>query len=180
MQEHEGVLKGFLHGLSGRRLKIKAADQAYTDTETIFAPLLAGLPSPEQNFMLYKALIAGLWAQTGSVLFEQVCAKLSLLTDKPDVHCSCSTAWRPCAWKRLSQERCQELHRQQRYPRSGWRSSAICLGGAQGEVSGADCTASDVLAMVAVFPERLNPFAPFVYQGVLKLAKPKPASQRSE
>ena len=64
-EEQVGVLGHFAHGLSGRKLKLAESDTTYTDTETIFLPpLLARLPSPEQNFLLYKALVAMLWAQT--------------------------------------------------------------------------------------------------------------------
>jgi nitric oxide reductase NorD protein len=64
-EEQVGVLAHFAHGLSGRKLKLAEADTPYTDTETIYLPpLLAHLPTPEQNFLLYKALVALLWAQT--------------------------------------------------------------------------------------------------------------------
>ena len=64
-EEHVGVLTHFAHGLSGRKLKLAEADIPYTDTETIYLPpLLASLPTPHQNFLLYKALVALLWAQT--------------------------------------------------------------------------------------------------------------------
>jgi len=64
LDQHKGVLLGFLHGLSGRRLKIESADQTYTNGETLFVPpLLALLATPQQNFQLYKLIIAGLWAQ---------------------------------------------------------------------------------------------------------------------
>ena len=64
-EEHVGVLTHFAHGLSGRKLKLAEADIPYTDTETIYLPpLLARLPTPQQNFLLYKALVALLWAQT--------------------------------------------------------------------------------------------------------------------
>ena len=64
-EEQVGVLAHFAHGLSGRKLKLAEAEITYTDTETIYLPpLLARLPTPEQNFLLYKALVALLWAQT--------------------------------------------------------------------------------------------------------------------
>ena len=64
-EEHVVVLTHFAHGLSGRKLKLAEADIPYTDTETIYLPpLLARLPTPQQNFLLYKALVALLWAQT--------------------------------------------------------------------------------------------------------------------
>ncbi len=63
--EQVGVLAHFAHGLSGRKLKLAEADTTYTDTETIYLPpLLARLPTPQENFLLYKAFVALLWAQT--------------------------------------------------------------------------------------------------------------------
>jgi len=62
------VLDAFVTGLSGRRLRLEtvaeASHLAYTDTETLFLPpLLARFESREDNFRLYKSLIAHLWAQ---------------------------------------------------------------------------------------------------------------------
>ncbi|MEA3413415.1 MAG: hypothetical protein U9R74_18045 [Pseudomonadota bacterium] len=60
-----GVLENFVHGLSGRRLKIEATDRAGTDTETLFLPgLLSLMPRREDNFRLYKSIAVHLWAQT--------------------------------------------------------------------------------------------------------------------
>jgi nitric oxide reductase NorD protein len=65
LDEQVVILAHFAHGLSGRKLKLAQADITYTDTETIYLPaLLARLPSPEENFLLYKATVAMLWAQT--------------------------------------------------------------------------------------------------------------------
>lgn len=63
------VLEAFTTGLAGRRLRLEAgADSersAYTDTETLFLPpMLARFDNREDNFRLYKLLIAHLWAQT--------------------------------------------------------------------------------------------------------------------
>lgn len=63
-EEQAGVLAHFAHGLAGRPLKLAEAEQAWTDTETIFLPpLVARLPSPRENFTLYKAMVAYHWAQ---------------------------------------------------------------------------------------------------------------------
>ncbi len=64
LEQKRGVLHGFLQGLSGRPLKLEEAEQAYTDTETLFLPpLLARLPGEAENFILYKATMVLLWAQ---------------------------------------------------------------------------------------------------------------------
>ncbi|MBA1332193.1 nitric oxide reductase activation protein, partial [Candidatus Endoriftia persephone str. Guaymas] len=63
--EQVGVLLPFVQGLSGRKLKLEQADFAYTDSETIYLPaVMAHLPNPRDNFQLYKATVARLWAQT--------------------------------------------------------------------------------------------------------------------
>jgi len=63
-EEEASVLLPFLHGLSGRKLKIAEADKAYTDTETVFLPsIVAQLAESKENFLIYKASVAYLWAQ---------------------------------------------------------------------------------------------------------------------
>ena len=58
------VLELFLRGLSGRRLRVEAGTQAYTDTDTLYLPAVcANFPTPEQNFLAYKGLATHLWAQ---------------------------------------------------------------------------------------------------------------------
>ena len=64
LEEEVKILLPFLHGLSGRKLKIAEADNAYTDTETIFLPpIVAQLEDSKENFLIYKASVAHLWAQ---------------------------------------------------------------------------------------------------------------------
>lgn len=59
------ILFTFVRGLSGRRLRLEQADQAYTDTETLYLPaVVAELETAEDNFQLCKATVAMLWAQT--------------------------------------------------------------------------------------------------------------------
>lgn len=67
LAEQEHVLEIFLQGLSGRPLKLKEAEGAlaYTDSETLFLPaVVARFPEPRDNFLLFKATVAHLWAQT--------------------------------------------------------------------------------------------------------------------
>jgi nitric oxide reductase NorD protein len=60
-----GVLELFVRGLSGRPLKLESGDDLYTDTSTLYLPArVARLPEREQNFHLYKAMVAHQWAQT--------------------------------------------------------------------------------------------------------------------
>jgi nitric oxide reductase NorD protein len=60
-----GVLQLFVQGLSGRHLKLKStSDEAYTDTTTLYLPQrLAVFAERRDNFRLYKAMAAHLWAQ---------------------------------------------------------------------------------------------------------------------
>ena len=59
------ILGNFVCGLSGRRLRIEEGDAAWTDGERIMLPpLIAALPSLDDNFQLAKATVALLWAQT--------------------------------------------------------------------------------------------------------------------
>ncbi len=60
-----GVLELFVRGLSGRTLKLEGGKETYTDTTTLFLPQrLARFVERERNFVLYKAMLAHLWAQT--------------------------------------------------------------------------------------------------------------------
>ncbi|MCW8888575.1 MAG: nitric oxide reductase activation protein, partial [Gammaproteobacteria bacterium] len=67
LDEHERVLHHFLHGLSGRPLKLERLEPGalpYTDSETIFVPtVLSIMESPQDNFQLYKATLVYLWSQ---------------------------------------------------------------------------------------------------------------------
>lgn len=66
LDEEISILLPFAQGLSGRKLKIAeaAGNQAYTDTETIYLPAITALlQESKDNFLIYKASIAFLWAQ---------------------------------------------------------------------------------------------------------------------
>lgn len=59
------VLTPFVQGLEGRRLKIERDDVAWTDGEVLYLPeIMARLDNRADNFQLYKAHVAQLWAQT--------------------------------------------------------------------------------------------------------------------
>ncbi len=58
------VLERFVTGLSGRNLRLAVAEQSYTDTETLYLPASVHCyAAPADNFLLYKATAAYLWAQ---------------------------------------------------------------------------------------------------------------------
>jgi len=65
------VLLPFLHGLSGRKLKLEEGEGIYTDTEVIFLPPVLGrFPDPKDNSRLYKVFVAHHWAQTRYGTFQ--------------------------------------------------------------------------------------------------------------
>lgn len=60
----KAVLEAFVHGLSGRPLKLAAGDDVYTDGEALYLPRrIAQFPDRDSNFRLYKAMCAHLCAQ---------------------------------------------------------------------------------------------------------------------
>ena len=64
LEEVQGVLENFLHGLAGRPLRVEADEEAWTDTETIRLPRILGrFAARRDNFALYKAMAVLLWAQ---------------------------------------------------------------------------------------------------------------------
>ncbi|MEO8442863.1 MAG: nitric oxide reductase activation protein [Betaproteobacteria bacterium] len=77
------VLSLFVCGLAGRLLKLDTGAETYTDTETIHLParIFTG-GSREQNFLLYKALVTHLWAQTRYGTFNvDLTGKLATFAD---------------------------------------------------------------------------------------------------
>jgi nitric oxide reductase NorD protein len=64
-EEVSGIMLNFVHGLSGRRLKLEQGEAAYTDSETLFLPaVIARMQTAKDNFTLCKAMVAMMWAQT--------------------------------------------------------------------------------------------------------------------
>jgi nitric oxide reductase NorD protein len=99
LAEQEGVLHGLLQGLAGRRLRLAEGEGAYTDSETLFLPrVMARCAAVGDNFLLYKAGIAMLWAQ---IRF----GTLRLLVQKPFTETApdplaegeavCGSGWQP-------------------------------------------------------------------------------------
>ena len=64
-EEAVPILLPFVQGLEGRRLKIERGEVAWTDGEVIYLPeIVARLDNRAENFQLFKATVAHLWAQT--------------------------------------------------------------------------------------------------------------------
>ena len=84
LDEEISVLLPFVQGLSGRKLKIAESEnnQAYTDTETIFLPAITALlEESKDNFLIYKATVAFLWAQIQFGTFRLPFAEILDCTD---------------------------------------------------------------------------------------------------
>lgn len=65
LDEVSMIMLTFVCGLSGRKLKLEEGEVSHTDSETLFLPaVIAQMPRREDNFTLYKATVAFLWAQT--------------------------------------------------------------------------------------------------------------------
>ncbi|MBZ0106567.1 MAG: nitric oxide reductase activation protein [Sulfuricella denitrificans] len=64
-EDVSGVMLNFVHGLSGRRLKLEQDEAIFTDSETLFLPaVIARMQKAEDNFILCKAMVTMMWAQT--------------------------------------------------------------------------------------------------------------------
>ena len=82
LEEEISILLPFLQGLAGRKLKLAEAEQAYTDTETIFIPAITALfETKKENFLHYKVTVAYLWAQ---IQFGSFRVNLESLTGNED------------------------------------------------------------------------------------------------
>ena len=171
LEEQQGVLTRFLHGLSGRRLKIKPGECFYTDTETLFMPaVLARLEQASDNFLLYKGAIVGLWAQTrfGTLRHDLV----ERLMGHPEGE-SFLALFHALDSLRLDARirtelpgLARELRRlgetlEERLP-PAWRAL-------ESELADPACTARDVLAMTERLLGRLDPYAPRAHHGRLEL-----------
>lgn len=73
LSESSGVLLRFVQGLSGRSMQLEEGVAVFTDTESIFLPsVMARLATPHDNFLVYKAMVAYLWAQSRYGTFRPV------------------------------------------------------------------------------------------------------------
>jgi len=63
--EVSNILLTFVRGLSGRHLKLEQGDASYTDSACLYLPaVVATMQHAQDNFMLCKAMVTLLWAQT--------------------------------------------------------------------------------------------------------------------
>jgi nitric oxide reductase NorD protein len=60
-----GILRSFVCGLAGRALRLEQGEASWTDGETLhLPPVVAEMESAADNFLLAKAMVTLLWAQT--------------------------------------------------------------------------------------------------------------------
>ncbi|MEJ2456149.1 MAG: nitric oxide reductase activation protein [Candidatus Thiodiazotropha sp.] len=170
--EQAGILLPFVQGLSGRKLKLAQGDHVFTDTETIYLPaVMAHLPDPRDNFLLYKTAVAYHWAQVRFGSYHA--ALLELLADHPtpDLALRCYHALETerlnaCLERELpglyrEMQRLEGLLRQgQADDWAEWKNQAA-------ELRASTATAMDSLARVPVMLSRPAP-PPSCYQGSLK------------
>ncbi len=83
----KAILENFLHGLNGRKLKIKAHEQFFTDTENLHLPeVICESADQKTNFAIYKAMAVHQWAQTWYGTWRiNLLQALSRYTDKQRV-----------------------------------------------------------------------------------------------
>lgn len=171
LDEQKGVLLGFLQGLSGRKLKIETSDQAYTDTETLFLPrMLARLSNPKDNFLLYKAMIAGLWAQTRYGTFRIRLDEQMAGVSEPEAFLELFNALETLRLEACIERELPGLARQLNRLK-GELGEARLSGewrGIQKELSDRGVTARDTLTLTRRLFGSVEPYPPFAYQCMLR------------
>jgi nitric oxide reductase NorD protein len=167
LDEVLNILEGFVHGLNGRRLKIEAREQLYTDTETLFLPAtVSRFEDRDANFQLYKIMVVCLWAQTWYGTWrEDIPAELAGFAEY-DRALACFHALETLRLEALIERQLPGVYRHMRSFRSpmsddgAWARAAARL-----REPGAGV--QDALALVASVMDVVPPDAP-PYQGVLK------------
>ncbi|MFV1985056.1 MAG: nitric oxide reductase activation protein NorD [Thiohalomonadales bacterium] len=171
LENELGVLLHFAHGLSGRKLNLVEAEQAYTDTETIFLPpLIAQLPTTKENFLLYKSTLAYHWAQTYFGTFrirlsEHLSEHPAPSKLKKMFHCFETLRLEACIKRELP-----GLYRDMQAIKvtlsnqelsSEWQNH-------QETLSDKSSTVFDTLKKAKQYCNSLTPFKSFCYQGILE------------
>ncbi len=180
LEEEISVLLPFVQGLSGRKLRIAEADDnmAYTDTETIYLPAITALlGQSKDNFLIYKATVAFLWAQiqfgTFRIPFENILdcknpeAQLNKITTLETIRLeACIKRELPGLYrdmqmlkKKTDGQKTSE-QRERAYP-DGWQQII-------NQLSADNASIEDTLNCIALIDENTYP-APCCYQGTLKL-----------
>ncbi len=172
LEEQQGILLGFLHGLSGRRLKLAEAAQSYTDTETLFLPpVMALLGNPDDNFLLYKVTIAALWAQTRYGTFRAPLAAELEQQCEPDRFLGLFHAFESIRLEACIGRELPGLIRQIKRLKRELGESELPQVWVQHQefLQRPDIRSEDALALARDWTGKLAPYPPFPYQGILRL-----------
>lgn len=171
LEEESTVLLHFVHGLSGRKLKLEEAEQAYTDTETIFLPsLVAQLTSKKENFKLYKVMVAYCWAQARFGTYRLNLHEEAEKSGHPEKFIALFHAVETLRLEHCLARELPGLHRQLCEIKLQLDNQAL---DEQWELiseqlSHEDCTVKDTFNIVNEFLTKLEPFNPYCYQGLLQ------------
>ncbi len=171
LEDESAVLLHFVHGLSGRKLKLEEAEQAYTDTETIFLPaLVAQLENKKENFKLYKVMVAYCWAQSrfGTYrinLYEEVEKSAQPAKFVALFHAVETLRLEHCLARELP-----GLYRQLCEIKSQLDTAALDeqWQAINEQLHSETCSVNDTLNIVQQNLHQLEPFTPYCYQGLLQ------------
>ena len=170
LNEVSGVLAHFSHGLSGRQLKLEESSQAWTDSETIFLPaLLAQLPDKQENFQLYKAMLAMCWAQTCFGSFRAPLLEAMQQQTRPDEFVTLFHALETLRLQACIERELPGLYRSMQSLQQQTQSAARSKQwqALANELKDASITAADVLKLTQQHIGKINVPEPFCYQGQL-------------
>ena len=79
------ILRHYLRGLSARPLRVKTAEAAWTDTETVYLPAFINeFEDPKKNAILYRLTATQLWAQIHYGTFRRENPKAPTLSETLD------------------------------------------------------------------------------------------------
>jgi len=165
------VLSHFVHGLSGRALKLEEGEAVYTDTETLFLPpVIARLDQTRDNFRLYKLMAAYLWAQSRFGTFRVPLLQISQQQQQPEkflklFHALDSVRLEACIGRELP-----GLYRdmQDIKQRLEDHSSSTAWVELTDQLRGDNATADDVLQLTVSMIDTLSAPPAGFYQGELR------------
>ncbi len=169
--EHSNILLHFIHGLSGRKLELKEAEEIFTDTETLYLPsVVACLNQPQKNFIFYKSVVVMLWAQVRFSSFPLSLMEYLEKHHEPDkflalYHALETLRLQACIQRELPglYRRMQDIQQQLEPGRldSQWQQLAH-------ELAPAHKSANDSLRLAQDKLGKLSPPATSCFQGTLK------------
>lgn len=162
LEEHQAMLRHFVHGLSGRKLKIESTtaerSTLWCDSETLYLPaVLLTFNDRGQNFQLYKVMVAMLWAQTRFGGFRLDLARLQQLSPEEMRRFDCFERLRleaqlarelPGLYRHLLSFKEETLPHETHETHRAW--SQICQ-----QLSHHQASAEESLALLADYPQLL-------------------------